>query len=206
MYNLHATEIQSFAQKSANNLFNVILMVALSIQQRWDTVGNQMQDVKANGLGSKYLWGNKVKTYKYLLAKKHFIYAQAMAVINSKHDNDTKALKLMEIFLRVDGLGLAKAGFVCQLFAGLVGCIDTHNIRMYQLDANKLKYSNNIKCVINRRSKINNYIKLCGVIGTEKLWNNWCNYLALRNPKAWKDGYHVSAAHVSYAKGEALGG
>ena len=63
MYNLHATEIQSFAQKSADNLFNVILMVALSIQQRWDTVGKQMEDVKANGVDSKYLWGNKVKTY-----------------------------------------------------------------------------------------------------------------------------------------------
>ena len=73
MYNLHATEIQSFAQKSANNVFNVILMVSLRIQQRWDTVGNQMQDVKANGINSKYLWGNKVKTYKYLLSKKHFI-------------------------------------------------------------------------------------------------------------------------------------
>ena len=206
MYNLHATEIQSFAQKSANNLEAVILMVALSIQRRWNTVGKQMEDVKAKGHESKYLWGNKFKTYKYLQRHKHFMFAQFKAVINSSRDNEYKALKLMEIFLRIDGLGLAKAGFVCQLTAGLVGCIDTHNIRMYGIDIKHLKYSPNVKCHIKRKFKIKSYINICNNIGTEHLWNNWCNYLAAKSPKSWRDGYHVSAAHVAYAKGEALGG
>ena len=71
MYNIHGTAIQQYAQESANNLSNVILMVALSIQQNWSTVGYQMKDVHAEGGDSRFLWGNKKKTYKYLQARKH---------------------------------------------------------------------------------------------------------------------------------------
>ena len=46
-----------------------------------------------------------------------------LAVINSTNLTDhAKAISLMKIFLKIPGLNLAKAGFVCQLVAGLVGC------------------------------------------------------------------------------------
>ena len=80
MYNIHGTAIQQYAQESANNLSDVILMVALSIQQNWSTVGYQMQDVKTVGGASRFLWGNKKKTYNYLQARKDFMYGQFMAL------------------------------------------------------------------------------------------------------------------------------
>lgn len=197
MFNIHGKAIQQHAQQSAEHLSDVILMVALSIQQNWSTVGYQMQDVKNLGAESRFLWGNKKKTYNYLQARKHFMYGQFMAVINSNKSDAHKAATLMRIFLRVPGLGLAKAGFVCQLTAGLVGCIDTHNIRMYGIDEKHLKLSNTLKSEDLRRSKIDQYITICHSIGTEQLWNNWCNFLGDRD-KYWQDGYQVSEAHYNY--------
>ena len=197
MYNIHGTAIQSFSQQSADNLADVILMVALSIQQNWSTVGYQMKDVKAVGGDSRFLWGNKKKTYNYLQARKDFMYGQFMAVVNSKKSEADKAATLMRIFLRVPGLGLAKAGFVCQLTAGLVGCIDTHNIRMYGIDEKHLKLSNTLKSEDLRRSKIQQYITICHSIGTEQLWNNWCNFLGDRD-RSWNNGFEVSEAHYNY--------
>ena len=204
MYGIHAVKCQQYAQRSANNLADVVLMVVLSIQQNWLGVGDQINDVRANGLNSKYLWGNKVKTYIYLQAHKHKMYAQMMAVINSNKSEDDKAYSLMKIFLRVNGLGIPKAGFACQLTAGLVGCMDIHNIRLYNIELKTLSFNNKskgIKGIEANNKKVLSYIKVCHDYGTENLWNSWCNLLSTKSPK-WVDGNHVSEVHYSYLIGE----
>ena len=143
MYINHATAVQQYAQVSASNLSDVTLMTVLSIRQPWLNIGTQMIDVRTNKLGAKALWGFKKDTYIYLESNKHKMYAQMMAVINSNKTDASKAMSLMKIFLRVDGLGMAKAGFMCQLTAGLVGCMDSHNLKMYNLDANDFKLTKN---------------------------------------------------------------
>ena len=200
MYDIHAKNIQKYAEINANNLANVITMVVLSIQQDWRSVGKQLLDVREHGLDSRFLWGNKKQTYKFLESRKHILFSQFKAVLNSNKTDSEKALSLMQIFLRVPGLGLAKAGFVCQLAAGLVGCIDVHNIRLYGIDPNHLKVSMKVKNKELVKTKINNYINICHAIGTEKLWNNWCEYLSTKN-KTWRDGFHVSEVHEQYLMG-----
>jgi len=204
MYKTHAINCQQYAQRSANNLMEVVLMVSLSIQQNWLRVGDQIDDVRTKGLNSKYLWGFKEDTYEYLQANKHKMYAQMMAVINSNKSEDDKAYSLMKIFLRVTGLGLPKAGFVCQLSAGLVGCMDIHNIRLYGIDPKTLLFNNKSKGAKGKtanNNKILKYIKVCHDYGTENLWNSWCNLLATKSSK-WQDGNHVSEVHYTYLTGE----
>jgi hypothetical protein len=41
MYDIHAVNIQKFSKESSENLADVILMVVLSIQQDWKSVGKQ---------------------------------------------------------------------------------------------------------------------------------------------------------------------
>jgi hypothetical protein len=197
MYDIHAVNIKKFSKESPENLADVILMVVLSIQQDWKSVGKQIQDVKEHGAESRFLWGNKAKTYKYLAARKNFLFSQFLAVINSNKTDGDKALSLMKIFLQVPGLGLVKAGFCCQLTAGLVGCIDLHNIRLYGISENHLKISMKVKNKELIRQKINNYVSICHNIGTEKLWNNWCEHLSTKN-SFWRDGFHVSEVHQQY--------
>lgn len=156
-----------------------------------------MQDVKKYGCGSKFLWGNKRNTYKHVQKHKGKIYGQYRAILNSSKDTDTKALKLMLLFMSIPGLGAVKAGFVCQLAAGLVGCIDLHNIRLYGINENMLKISNKIKSKELYAAKVSKYISVCHNIGTEKLWNTWCEHVA-KQPNKFNSAAEVSAAHVEY--------
>ena len=204
MYINHATAVQQYAQVSASNLSDVTLMTVLSIRQPWLNIGNQMIDVRTNKLGAKALWGFKKDTYIYLESNKHKMYAQMMAVINSNKTDASKAMSLMNIFLRVNGLGMAKAGFMCQLTAGLVGCMDSHNLKMYNLDAKDFVLAKNpktIKSLDANVKKIRNYIQICNEYGTENLWNSWCSFLATKSTK-WRDANHVSEVHYSYLIGE----
>ena len=197
MYNIHAKAVQDYSRLSSDNLSDVILMVVLSIQQPWYAVGDQLKDVKRWGIGSKFIWGNKIKTYNFLISRKDFIYSQYLAVLNSSKSDDDKALSLMNVFLQIDGLGLAKAGFVCQLTAGLVGCIDVHNIRRYNIPKKDLAFSKSIKSKTLRDKKISNYISVCHTIGTENLWDTWCCSLATKT-KRFEDGFHVSKVHYDF--------
>ena len=197
MYNIHAKAVQDYSRLSSDNLSDVILMVVLSIQQPWYAVGDQLKDVKRWGIGSKFIWGNKIKTYNFLISRKDFIYSQYLAVLNSSKSDDDKALSLMNVFLQIDGLGLAKAGFVCQLTAGLVGCIDVHNILMYNIPKKDLAFSKSIKSKTLRDKKISNYISVCHTIGTENLWDTWCCSLATKT-KRFEDGFHVSKVHYDF--------
>ena len=204
MYINHAVAVQQYAQVSANNLSDVTLMGVLSIRQPWLNIGNQMIDVRTNKLSAKSLWGFKKDTYIYLESNKHKMYAQMMAVINSNKTDASKAMSLMNIFLRVNGLGMAKAGFMCQLTAGLVGCMDSHNLKMYNLDAKDFVLAKNpktIKSLDANVKKIRNYIQICNEYGTENLWNSWCSFLATKSTK-WRDANHVSEVHYSYLIGE----
>ena len=197
MYSVHAKAIQDYAQKSSDNLADVIIMVVLSIQQPWKNVGLQMAEVKLNGRASKFLWGNKGRTYEYVMKRKGFIFNQFLAVVNSNKSDSDKAYSLMNIFLRIDGLGMVKAGFVCQLSAGLVGCIDLHNIRLYGIDEKILKLPKSLKSKDIKDEKINKYISICHNIGTENLWDTWCNSLATKN-SVWSNGFEVSKVHYDY--------
>jgi len=204
MFNVHCKAVQEYSQRNADNMADTVLMVVLSIQQNWLSVGNQMADVRNNKIDSKFLWGNKLKTYQYLMANKHKMFAQVKAVLVSNKNYDDRAMSLMKIFLRVDGLGLPKAGFCCQLIAGMVGCMDIHNIRMYDLDPKTLKLNPKPKTEKAKQAnedKTKTYIALCHAYGCENLWNSWCENLATKS-KRWQDANHVSEVHYTYLIGE----
>jgi len=211
MYKTHGVACQTYAQGSAENLMDIILMIVLSIQQNWLGVGEQLADVRLQGAESRFLWGrdkvpiiSKAKTYAYLEHNKHRLYADVMTIIDSDSDDGTKAKKLMDIFLDVDGLGLPKAGFACQLVAGLVGCMDVHNIRRYGIDPKTLSLSSNPKTakgIAANDRKIVDYIDMCHNYGTENLWDTWCEFLSTKS-KRWANANHVSEVHYTYLTGE----
>ena len=206
MFRIHNPKINSYAQRNANNLADVIIMVSLSIQQRWSRVGDMLSNVRLNKDNSLFLWGTKKRTYEYVITHKHFIYGSMLAVINSSNLTDhAKSISLMKIFLKIPGLNLAKAGFVCQLSAGLVGCMDIHNIKTYGVAAKSLEYNKNCttsRGLDNNRKKLIKYINLCHDYGTENLWNSWCSMIATKYPKTFVDNNHVSELHYTYLTGE----
>lgn len=182
-------KINEHCQASADNNADMVMMVVLSIQQPWHAVGDQMRDYKALGGDSRFVWGNKRKTYDWLQDNKNTLYRDAMDA-----DNDAE---LMLAFLQVPGLGLAKAGFCCQLFAGRVGCIDVHNLRRLNIAPSVLNLDKKTKPDTQRR-KIDAYVQACKQRRTSWLWDSWCKLIAKKDPKRWIDGDHVSAVHYEY--------
>lgn len=182
-------KINEHCQQSADNNADMVMMVVLSIQQPWHAVGVQMRDYKALGADSRFVWGNKRKTFDWLQEHKEALYRDAM---DSKTDSE-----LMQAFLQVPGLGLAKAGFCCQLFAGRVGCIDVHNLRRLNIAPSVLTMDKKTKPETQRK-KIDAYISACKSRRTSWLWDSWCKLIAKKDPKRWVDGEHVSAVHYDY--------
>jgi len=206
VFKTHNPKINSFAQRNPDNFFMVVMMVSLSIQQKWSLVGEMLSDMTTNKSESIYIWGNKKNTYDYMTTHRHFIYGQMLAILNANNLTvHAKSISLMKIFLKIDGLGLAKAGFLCQLVTGLVGCMDVHNIKTYGVDAKSLTLNKNLKSprgIESNRRKVEKYIVLCGNYGAENLWNSWCSMIAEKYPEDFVDANHVSEVHYTYLTGE----
>ena len=204
MYQIHGVACQQYALSSCEQMRDTFLMDLLSIKQPFKIVGKALRHVRKHGVSSYFLFGWKRKGFKYLQANKGLIYGQTLAVLNSKKSNNDKAYKLMELYLTIPGLNIAKAGFACKLIGGLVGCMDSHNIKFYNINPNSLEFNKDVKSDKgrnNNRKKLTGYINLCHGLTTEQLWDQWCNNLA-KTDKHWRDGNHVSQAHIDYLIGE----
>lgn len=188
------TACNEYAQSSAANLRRAALFVLATVQQHLETVPVIVTDFVDYGVASRFAWGSKKRGIEYVIKNKIEFYSDAMAA----RDNDAA---LMSVFLRVPGLGLVKAGFLCQIFAGTVGCIDTHNVKLYGIKLSSLRYNYNAK-EKTRDDKINQYIALCdGLGGAVNLWSRWCDYVAALRPNNWAHGGDVSAFHYDVISG-----
>jgi len=195
MYGLHIKSCNDYARYNSDQMVDTALMVVLSIQQSWDQVGHMLKDVREHGHTSQYLWGFKRDTYLYLKENKHELYSESI----SRHND----LDLLDLWSTVPGFGMVKAGFMCQLMFNRIGCIDSHNARMYDVAASQLRLDPNLT-LRTREIKLRGYIDLCERIGgSEYLWRQWCVNLADRNPDKYDDQYDVSARHIDYLRGDA---
>ena len=70
--------INQFSQMSSDNLEEMVMMGVISARQPWDSVGMQLDDYRQYGLRSRFVWGNKRKTLKWLLKHKKSLYHDAL--------------------------------------------------------------------------------------------------------------------------------
>lgn len=195
MYNTVNKKCNQFALESEDHLKDTIMLVSLSIQQSWDSIGVQLRDYRKNGNRSKFLWGMKKTTALYLDKHISTIYRNTLSALLLSEDK--RDIELMEIFSRIDGIGLAKAGFIVTLIAGSVGCLDTHNITRLNLKASVFFVSTKATDKL-RTKKIKLYIATCAKYGSEWLWDSWCQFIAIKYPERWTDTSHVSYVHFEY--------
>lgn len=174
----------------------MIRFVLATIQQHLEAVPDIIASFEELGAGSPFAFGSKRRGLTYLHENMEAIYWDAMCAL----DDDEQ---LMSVFLRVPGLGLVKAGFACQLFAGRVGCLDVHNIRMYDIPMSVLRYSKK-SSVAALEKNIRIYTEMCHRLGGPvTLWGRWCEYKADVSPSVnWPAGAEsVSVLHVEACSG-----
>ncbi len=194
IYSKDIETCNEFTQASADNLKRAAIFVLATIQQQLETVPVAVTDMTAQGSASRFAWKFKGAGLDYLDANSPQLYLDAM---NCKR----KPGNLLEVFLRVPGFGLVKAGFLCQIFAGIVGCIDTHNIKLYEIPLSALRYRYESQANT-LQAKRDNYVSLCnGLGGAHVLWSRWCDYVAKLRSYNWSDGAEVSKFHVDVVTG-----
>ena len=163
--------------KNPDKFLKVGTMVLLSIRMQWVGVGNQMAQVQRDGSKAQCLWGFKRAGYVYLRDNRKKLY---------RYVRDCRAGRiyiddLMEEFLKVPGLGMAKAGFLVQLLTGEAGCLDMHNVERFGLSP--VHWAIRPRARLHEQlqeiqDKIRLYLSLCEACGgSEYLWDSWCEHL-----------------------------
>jgi len=194
IYSKDIEACNEYAQANADNFKRCALFVLATVQQTLETVPVALTDICELGTVSRFAWGYKARGVEYLDANANRLYCEA---VQARCDD----AQLMTVFLQIPGLALVKAGFLCQIFAGTVGCIDTHNIKLYNIPVNALRYqyTSSAKC---NAAKVVRYVELCnGLGGAHALWSRWCDYVADLRPYNWDSGAQVSQFHVDVISG-----
>lgn len=186
MYKEHQPVISKFARQNPDNFAKVIKFVLCTIRQPLHTAVKQSnsQDDQSN------LFGYKAKAWQEVQQNKVKLFNQCEELYRHKQYNF-----ILYTLSEIHGLGLVKAGFVCQLIYGFGGCIDSHNIKLYSISPNELKIGK-VKPET-KYKKVDKYLKLIEKLGgTEFLWDTWCKWVASNQNKRYNDAYHVSKLHI----------
>ena len=192
MYAEHQHQIRTYAALGWPEARRVVHFVVLTIQEPLHRVGGYLELVEQGNL--KPLWGNKRRAYDWLAEHGRTWWAAVAA-----HAEAGRHAEALEHAARCPGLGLAKAGFVLQLCFGIVGCLDTHNVRRFGLSRSSFTLKRDTKFETRLR-KARRYVELCEELGgCASLWDSWCEY-AYEHGKGNRGRYsgpeEVSATHV----------
>ena len=192
MYDRDMPLMKAHALNDPDGLVDVIGFVLCTIQQPLQSVARQMQDLRANGAASKYLFGSKRDGYAYALEHKHVLHA---AIVKACEVND--AVGAVDVLSNIPGLGIVKAAFVAQICGLEASCLDTHNLCRLGLGEATFKLAKTVKHET-KLGKIKHYLDLClQTGGARHWWNTWCESVAgNRANRSLSDADMVSAYHV----------
>ena len=197
MFKTDQPPIADYALSSDTGLERTLRFVFLSIKQPFWKMAVQMQDVDSKGLESAYLFGWKRQGLEHVRANASRLRAVLSAVPAGYGDADA----LLQV-ASVPGLGLVKAGFVLQLVTGSAGCIDSHNLQRFGLNANAFKYGSTASPELKRKKALA-YLDACrNAGGCAALWDGWCDYVAEQQPNRWTNGAEVSRLHQTAILGD----
>jgi hypothetical protein len=195
IYSEHIKECNTFSQQSPANLKRSCLFVLATIQQQLETVPVALTDIVSLAEGSRFAWGPKLAGVTWLESE-----TRLQLLFDEAHTCICSPAELLDVFLQVPGFALVKAGFMCQIFAGSVGCIDTHNVKLYGITRGDTRYEPASPDTMKRKRE--RYVSLCdGLGGSHALWSRWCDYVASVRPFNWTDGREVSQFHVDVITG-----
>lgn len=187
---------QVFEDAPTRTLVQVVDFVLATIQQRFHTVQDILDtwhEWEAGGFEKERpgtLWGMKHHGFQYVRHHKERLSA---LLLHALERGD--AVDAIDTLLEVPGLGIAKSGFVAQLIGFRVGCLDTHNLEIYEIAPET--FATYPKRASARLALIESYVTLCEQLGgSEALWDRWCHLIADQQALYFDSADDVSDAHL----------
>jgi len=200
MYERDATALRTFARINPVNTFRVLAFAVATANCPFMQSVEAMRFIVAQGAnietfeysnltvevksaGGMGLSPMKMSAYNYLYTHRESIYAKYLECLTL----DNGHLTFWEYILdNLPGMGLVKAAFATQMLFGKLGCIDIHNTRALGLEKMPSGRSKKQRPV---------YLNIQSVKTSQAWWDDWCNFLAAKNPGIFRDGDHVSFLH-----------
>ena len=199
MYQRDVNEIKGFVRwRGPDALVNNGLFVLLTIQAGLSTVRGSMVKVERDGYQADCLWGKKAEGYEYLVDNAEYLYGKLYHIADTKgYESIEACADVIQLFMAVPNLGMVKAAFLAQCLGFNVACIDSHNIKRLGISPNLVKSPPSGMKPATVRKKVEQYVELTQVEGSEYWWNTWCEYVAgNRANRALDTGDVVSRYHV----------
>ena len=195
MYNDYKSDIRACRDylqlEDGNGLIKCVDFVLATIQQQFHTVPNILHEWKDQGENAATCWGMKKDGYLYIRRNLHRLHALVRYEVDQ---NDP--VGVMDTLLEVPGLNTIKAGFVAQMYGLNVGCLDTHNEKLYDTDAASFYITQGLSARL-RIARIESYVDFCNRIGpAEAWWGRWCEFMAAKYPQHYDLAEEVSDQHL----------
>lgn len=201
MFAEHQPIISEYGRANPEHWAHVATFVMLTARVPLARVGADLidvQDARNEQDVASILFGWKASAFGFVHAHKGKLHTDCEHILAA---STQPADALLNYVVRsMPGFGLVKGGFLLQLLYGLSGCLDTHNLRRFNVPrsavrADTIKRTTSQTLVDKKIRAYNRTITKLG--GTEALWNEWCHYLAETQPKLYRSAEYVSALHVS---------
>ena len=178
----------SIARK--NGLVPVVDFVLATIRQEFTQVPQILEKWANQGTAASTMWGLKRDGWRYV--REHESRLQSLVHYAVDSDDPVDAI---DTLLEIPGLNTVKAAFVAQLYGLNVGCIDTHNAAIYDVDPASWVVSPTASARL-RLAKIQSYVDFCQSVGpSEKWWGVWCEFMSAKYDSAFPTPEHVSRLH-----------
>jgi hypothetical protein len=172
VYQQEVKDIVSYVHKKGPlGLVDVASFVLATIQTPLVRTKSQVADIKIKKNKSEALWGFKKAGYEAVYTGRRKLFTHFV----DKPEDLPWAIYTMMSF---PGFGMVKGSFLLQCLGYQVGCIDSHNLKLYGIPENKVKISSVAK-LDTKMTRIYEYIDTCNQLGgAETLWDNWCTHVA----------------------------
>tara|TARA_R100001126_G_scaffold98989_1_gene73928 strand:+ start:2376 stop:2960 length:585 start_codon:yes stop_codon:yes gene_type:complete len=190
MYKRDQYEIQRVCESDPKCTREAMSFVSRSIRNHFSRLSKITDEERSLGIQAPSL-KQKIKRDAF-----EYIHANYKQLHKDIFDPDLSLAEKILSVSSIPGIGIVKAGFVLQLCIGKVGCLDTHNLRMFGFSDSAFKFS---KTTTRNTAlaKARLYIETCEKLGgSEFLWDNWCEFIAAKYPKHFTSADQVSQMHV----------
>lgn len=164
--------------------------VLATIQQQFHTVPNILFNWKTYGTDHPTMWGMKKDGWLYVREHQNRLYTLMQYAVDKRDP-----VEAIDTLLEIPGLNTVKAAFVAQLHGLDVGCLDTHNAALYDVNPTAWNVTSKLSARL-RLAKIESYVEFCRKIGPSYMWwGNWCEFMANKYPNNFEDADEVSHLH-----------
>lgn len=186
----HIDRIESHvADNGGPGLVAVVDFALATIQQQFPTVPSILAEWRVNKTDARSMFASKRDGWRYVREHQSRLWA-----LLQHHSRELDTVGAIDTLLEIPGLGTVKAGFVAQMLGFEVGCIDSQNQILYDVNPAPFAIREGMTARTRLR-KIEGYVQLCASLGGSlALWTNWCNYIGDKY-SSFDSGWDVSSLH-----------